>query len=301
MTGKIETPFFQKIYYANCQVEGSINKSIPYTVTLDPGYYKIELWGASGGGYGGKGGYTSAKIRIETSTTYYLYIGGQGGVSTNSNATGGCNGGGHGYHGNDEIYNRENAGGGGATDIRTIQNDLNSRILIAAGGGGSGIAFAGGDAGGEIGYNGIGWINNNIWTNGTGATQTEGGIGGYYFTEEVGAENGSLGFGGQGIGIDFSGGGGGAGLYGGGGAYESGGGGGSSYINPDKFIDGILKSGRDRFPSPLTRSYETGHIGDGYARIFFLTLYKTVDHLCCHHSNYLPSMTFFAIFLGTIK
>ena len=43
-----------------------------FTVPVD-GYYKVELWGASGAGtYGGKGAYTSGTIYLSKDTVFYL-------------------------------------------------------------------------------------------------------------------------------------------------------------------------------------------------------------------------------------
>ena len=64
------------------------------------GWYRIELWGASGGSKtsetgkeqaGGKGAYTSGVTYFDKGTLLYFYIGG-----TTTTATGGTNGGGNG-------------------------------------------------------------------------------------------------------------------------------------------------------------------------------------------------------------
>ena len=108
------------------------------------GNYKIELWGASGGegtneGNKGKGAYTSGNIYLEKDTKLYIYTGGSGGETENITNLGGYNGGG--YSGNNQ--NRYSYGGGGATDVRLVGGlwnnfgSLKSRIMVAAGGGGS--------------------------------------------------------------------------------------------------------------------------------------------------------------------
>lgn len=114
-------------------------------ITLEPGRYQIEAWGASGGGYeqsesltsttGGKGAYAMAVFDITEETTLYVYVGGQGSKYSNVNEeNGGYNGGGSSYNG---------YGGGGASDVRLLKgewndtNSLLSRIVVAAGGGGS--------------------------------------------------------------------------------------------------------------------------------------------------------------------
>ena len=269
----IITQSFRKLYRCTCN-NGDID-AVPYNISLDPGLYRIELWGASGGGYTGRvgrGGYARAEIKINVTTQYYLFIGSEGFTSTQESAAGGCNGGGSGYQGTQEAENqgRENGGGGGSTDFR-IGPSLTDRILVASGGGGTGITYQGGDGGASTGYPGRGWTYDNKTTEGHGGKQSSGGIGGS-FTNELGssfyAENGTLGQGGKGTGNGYSSGGGGGGYYGGGGAYESGAGGGSGYILPS--LKGHLKSGRDSFPSPTSNAYETGHIGSGYARITIL-------------------------------
>ena len=154
-----------------------------FTTDSEEAYkYMFELWGASGGGTnGGKGAYLKAYSdqAYPVSQTLYVYVGGQG-----SGTTGGWNGGanstGAGY------------GGGGASDISAVGGEWNdadrlqSRIIIAAGGGGAGTG-AGADAGGWIvgSYAGdhweISWPSNSggSGTRGAGSTGVGGGGGGY--------------------------------------------------------------------------------------------------------------------------
>ena len=104
------------------------------TVTLAPGNYRLEVWGAQGGdgrsysnssyfSYGGNGGYSKGEINLSTQTTIYIYVGGKGGristntVSSGSTALGGYNGGGSGLR-----YGM--SGGGGATHIATYSGTL---------------------------------------------------------------------------------------------------------------------------------------------------------------------------------
>ena len=117
------------------------------------GTYKVQLWGAQGGASrennvistvrpGGYGAYTAGLIELRKGQKLYVYVGGKGVDGVKSGyATGGYNGGGRGdYDHSDD----EGAGaGGGATDIRLtpgVWNDfasLKSRIMVAAGGGGT--------------------------------------------------------------------------------------------------------------------------------------------------------------------
>ena len=131
----------------------------PYTVLLQRGVYRFELWGAQGGdgriqntaninyGTGGRGAYVSGDISLSSFMNLYLYIGGKGedqvGTSHGEYGIGGYNGGGNGGADLCDSWNGEsNGGGGGATDIRLIYNEnfadtisLKSRIIVAAGGG----------------------------------------------------------------------------------------------------------------------------------------------------------------------
>ena len=156
------------------------------TVTLLPGTYKLEVWGAQGGAYnqgesaGGKGGYASGQITLSTKTNLTVNVGGQGATTIVNNAsypgTGGWNGGGSSPS---SSYNGTHGGGGGGkTDI------LNgSTYLIAAGGGGGGGHSAGAGAVGgaslsNYGSGGTGGYCNN---RGSGGTSYIGGVtGGTY-------------------------------------------------------------------------------------------------------------------------
>lgn len=142
-----------------------------YTVPSgQSGWYKIELWGASGGSTtsetgevraGGKGAYTSGLIYLVENEEVYFYI---GGTTTNSN--GGANGGGAGAG--------KGMGGGGSTDVRIKSGEWNddqslrTRIMVAAGGGGAeGFkeGATGGDAGAIIGRSGQSNIVSDEYTN----------------------------------------------------------------------------------------------------------------------------------------
>lgn len=140
---------------------------------------KLECWGAKGGGSmrngsvnsdGGYGGYTYGEFIInESLNKLYVYVGGAGGNARYSTAPGGWNGGGSGtYDGRDD---EGGGGGGGASDVRLIvgtpgnwydtshvawESDvsLQSRIIVAGGGGGLSWTFTPGVGGGLIGGNG---------------------------------------------------------------------------------------------------------------------------------------------------
>ena len=251
-----------------------VNDCKPYTISLDKGAYLFEAWGASGGtgDFGGKGAYIKAIINLQKTTSFYIYVGGKGGDSTQEKSilNGGCNGGGHGGDGwvsSSSSYSYySGGGGGGATDIRT-SSSIESRILVAAGGGGSGglnngmTAFRGGYGGDEIGGVGEGYEVTESYR--VAATQESG----YeLFQGQNGRVGGRYSNGAEG------GGGGGGGYYGGispqfeGTESTCGAGGGSSYVNNKLFYSYIMFNGNQTFPSP-TGSLETGHSGDGFFRI----------------------------------
>ena len=188
---------------------------------------RLEAWGAVGGESfsctegpnpqfdGGLGGYAAGDLAVVPGQTLYLYVGGKGGIGYDGPFEGGWNGGGNGGY--------WAGGGGGASDIRTIPNDLNSRVLVAGGGGGGNTGCpnhgTGGNGGGLSGDPGIQLF---LYFPAGGGDQVQGGAAGY-----DGAP-GSFGYGGSTESYHHAGGGG--GWYGGGSAYAAGGGGGSSYI-----------------------------------------------------------------------
>ncbi|BCS85838.1 fimbrillin family protein [Prevotella herbatica] len=267
------------ISVANFDYTGNMQS---YTIPLN-GTYKIECWGAQGGPNGCKGGYTSGEIKQTEGSVLYIYVG-QKGQTCPGFSTGGAGWNGGGNANTTASTAATRGGGGGATDIRTISgiwnnsNSLKSRIMVAGGGGGIGqsyyalYGYAGGISGGYIG---------SIGPAGKGGTQLLGGAGGYdskYGT----AFSGGFGYGGQGLAFGSGGGG---GYYGGGGGVQSdsgdgAGGGGSSYISGHSdcavysliytFSKTIIIDGNTSMPSP-SGGTETGHTGNGYARITFVS------------------------------
>lgn len=243
----------------------------------------MECWGAQGGNRSqdsasatvtgsGLGGYSIGILTLTQLTTCYIYVGGQGGMSSstgNVKVEGGFNGGGFASH---ESTDEPGNGGGGATDVRIAQDSLYARIIVAGGGGGSGEDNeTGGYGGGETGGAGSG--NTSL----TQASQTSGGTNSFGF-----------GLGGN----TYNGGAGGGGWYGGASRYSvssystgsdsEGGGGGSGYVytsstaknypsgcllNSSYYLtDAQTIAGNNSFVSP-TGSSETGHSGNGYCRI----------------------------------
>ena len=136
-------------------------------VTLPPGYYFLQCWGAQGGranvGYGvdgGKGGYSEGVLRLTKETTLYIFVGGAGSTGYYNVQNGGWNGGGGSSYYSSYTDSDGNMGysytasGGGGTDICTVastmdyvnyrtnrsQESLLSRFIVAGGGGGGSYA-----------------------------------------------------------------------------------------------------------------------------------------------------------------
>lgn len=181
-----------------------IGGEMTLNITED-GYYKLEVWGASGGNAtstykGGYGSYSVGVVELEKGDTLYINVGGQGGTSSTKNvpAKGGYNGGGSSLNNVDGCGDFYVGGGGGATHIALQSGTLASfdfdgdghadseellyLLIVAGGGGGSNYCNgwnygSGGHGGGYAGneaYNlGPDAISGN--GHGTGGTQTAGG------------------------------------------------------------------------------------------------------------------------------
>jgi hypothetical protein len=203
----------------------------------------------------GRAARVTGTIPVTAGQVLRVRVGGAGQVPASIfGGSGGWNGGGKGGSAGSQIGTRGGAGGGGATDLRTCAagavgcDPLGSRLVVAAGGGGSGAIYCGncansvgpvlgGNAGAAgAGYNGI----RGAVTGGGPGTAAAGGAGG---TAEATFDRIADGVaGGFGAGADgpsgegnFSSGGGGGGWYGGGSGgnnsyYGGGGGGGSSLV-----------------------------------------------------------------------
>ena len=274
----LEAPNYNKSFSYGSYVQ-------TYTVPVS-GYYKLEVWGASGGNYkdggsGGRGGYSIGYVLLEKDTVLYVVTGGKGtdGVRWEweneddviiENCAGGYNGGGVGSHGG--------AGGGGATHIATAGGLLSSlknnkgAVLIVAGAGGGGsrpgnnfhYASDGGAGGGLTGGNVYVYSDEGLYDDArTGGTQTESSR----YPGNTEREDGFGKGGGVGYGIS-SGGGGGAGWYGGcNGNSNNGsvaGSGGSGYIG------GCLPTLEYRGNTYKSNTIAGNNSGNGRAAITFL-------------------------------
>lgn len=248
------------------------------------GWYQIQCWGGSGQdakaigtnyyAHGGKGGYASGSVYLNAGTTLYVNVGYGGDVATTNWVN--------------HNVNHVEGYGGGAADVRT-NTSLESRFLVA-GGGGAGAIYAGGTnppgsvmgtvdggvGGGLTGGNGVKLYNNMTWDAPapTGGTQTSGGRG-YSTGEHAGHDcNGRFGY--RSAECVY----GGDGWYGGGGnrtqSQMSSGGGGSGYAAGYPGCAGnssgmsvsnpILQSGAEYIPAPGGGT-ELGHTGNGFVRI----------------------------------
>lgn len=214
------------------------------TIT-EPGYYKLETWGAQGGNIGtyigGYGGYSIGYIYLSDNQQLYIAVGGAG-ANTD---TGGYNGGGSLVAGQSAY----GSSGGGATHIAivsgilsTLSENINDILIVSGGGGGANYRSEnygegnGGSAGGFVGVNGESTNHSNGYGYGYGygGSQTAGGS--RFWESSIETDTTKPGAFGQGSGTELGGeaqSGGGGGYYGGGAGGHGGAGGGSSYIgNP---------------------------------------------------------------------
>jgi len=219
---------------------GSKTKDFAYTgamqsVTVPAGTYKLEVWGAEGGGYGGcahgKGGYSSGNKTVSSSQTFYVCVGGRGACRNHAPNATGYNGGGYSKASTcTSVWKGWVASGGGATHIATTNRGIlknyasyKTEVLIVAGGGGTNGDWGHpGGGGGQTGSNSSGHNGDGTYTwYATGGTQS--GIGSAHSTASGGF--------GYGAATESLAGGGGGGWYGGS-IHNStiGRGGGSGYI-----------------------------------------------------------------------
>lgn len=222
--------------------------------------------GAQGGNTsaysGGLGGRAVSIMTVTPGQVLNIFVGGQGTASVTGGFNGGGNGGASGSGG---------SGGGGASDIRIGGNSFAERVLVAAGGGGSGTSFtsvggAGGagiscvspfGVGGAFGTGCASGISGSC-SGGTAISYGTGGGGGGLNSGGAISGDGSGGAGGAGVlGVGGNGGtlvngagGGGGGYYGGAGGQSGsggchgGGGGGSSFSNnPSTIFTGGVQAG----------------------------------------------------------
>lgn len=245
------------------------------SIEINPGKYFIELWGAQGGNssnsLGGKGAYSSGKVKFKTKSTIFYLIGEAGFPITSAGlqrTTVGNGGGGTSNAASLSAYS-----GGGMTYVSIDSEFVKDAILIAAGGGGAsyysncGVNNIGGFGGASVGGDGQDGYNcdANVKTAaGSGATQLT------FGTNPANSQlNGKKYAGGSQIAQNHYGSGGGGGYFGGaaGEWYGASGGGGSSYFS-DFVTEGTLIPGNESMPSPFDLQKQIiGNQGHGFLRI----------------------------------
>ena len=140
-------------------------------ITLPPGKYKLQCWGAQGGSVSGsytatgsKGGYSEGVLTITEPTTIYVFVGGKGTDSSTSSTSGTANGGWNGGGASVRCSSYDSSGeygvsyprpGGGATDMCLVTSTMNyqsgrntrssasllSRFIVAGGGAGASARY----------------------------------------------------------------------------------------------------------------------------------------------------------------
>ena len=282
---------------AKCSLYFTESSNIAYSYTYDKNvkfytfevpkdaYYKLQVWGAQGGGNGGKGGYAEGTVALNKGEVLYIYVG-----SAGQKYSGGYNGGGNGQ-GSASATN-SGYGGGGATHIAkksgllsALSGNKNTILIVAGGGGGSGTLTekSGGNAGGYLGNDGTGTC-----YVGKGGAQIVGGTAG----DAADSTDGLFGSGGNNTATvkTSSAGGGGAGYYGGGSSSYSentpncvgGGAGGSSYIGTPYLTNKVMYCNDCSNNTSISTKTTTNtcassnptekcsKLGDGYATIIYV-------------------------------
>ena len=256
------------------------------------GYYKLETWGAQGGGtttyQGGYGAYSNGIVRLKKDDKLYINVGEAGTIDVVATDTfaytnGGYNGGGNSISGGDTIL-CGGGSGGGATHIATksgllstLEKNQDNILIVAAGGGGANVNIYNNYSVSHAGSSGGGissTAKSGETTSCTIASQKTGssfGQGGNYVSVIRGAAGG------------------GGGYYGGGGGYINGPGcGGSSYIgnslliNKDMYCYNCTTSTdydtktQTTTCSEATPTKNCSKKGNGYAKISYLPI--TIDY-----------------------
>lgn len=261
-----------------------------FSLLLGPGKYRAEVWGASGGHHqnveASKGGYAKGEFTLEEPTRLFAVAGsvGETAAGTSKAVRGGCNGGGSGFA--DSASTRFFSGGGGASHIAALVNDLSHRFLVAGGSGGTyynlePITGKGGEGGGERGNDG--YLGKPSYTyNGQGANQTSPGLG---CVKSSGCQAGAFGAGGSKSSKSSGGGGG----WWGGASSNAGGigaGGGSGFVFEGAKATGCPQIDQHpligKFPPLVNQSTLTGqNSGPGRVSISVLSNSKPADLKKC--------------------
>lgn len=255
--------------------------NVPYSgreiqFSFPRGKFRLEAWGANDKWNYGAGGYSSGIVTLRNAALGFIVSGGQNGW-----------------------YDSENPGtsatepGGGASDIRLLQNSMFNRVIVAGASGGAGYLAMDSGPTYLFGYPGVGGgLSGGIGygANG-GGTQTSGGIGDYNGSFGGGAYQnggGSGWYGGAGWEIErFE-----TSSYGGPGWSRNAGGGGSGFTLTAESVSstptGYALDSRFYLESASTvdgtqtitepdGTQRTGHQGNGYVRITVLEIYKLAE------------------------
>lgn len=249
---------------------------------------------------GGLGGYSVGTITIDEQTKFFVVVGGRGKTADEFDGSlqlGGYPDGGEVTTSHFSSYTTNPGSGGGSSSIMLSNCSSDSRVIVAGGGGGAAgdscDVSPGGYGGGLNG--GCNYYKGSRTTAGAGTQNgSSSGIGEYDKYGNSG-KPGEFGVGGAGgyIKTRDSGGGGGGGWYGGGGGgcgyskWSGSGGGGSGWVFTKESMDAWTApesksfklsssfyladastvSGDHLFPDTSGNGMETGHAGDGYAKI----------------------------------
>lgn len=239
----------------------SYSKDGPGSISfkLNPGRYRVFLYGAQGGsgyrvGYanpyveGGRGSFINVTLNVQDwEMQFHAVVGGMGGTGQTGVNPGGANGGGR---SGPTTEKKGSGGGGGATDLRVLENTTNNWIFVAAGGSG-GVGMCPGAPGGA--FLGTKRTSNTAYGSDTTISQTSG----------YAILNGGNGVATSG---DYPGSGGGGGYYGGTGgvgqafissSYKAVGKGGSSYVfgGQSKLGEIIIQCKPTTFPNISWSTY----------------------------------------------
>ena len=243
---------------------------------------------------GGRGGYSYGTVYLNVGETIYYAVGGKGDTfvyekdvnhdSLPAYINGGFNGGGSARRIDSGGFYYNGAGGGATHFAKTLdgtgvlseyRDDKNS-VLLVAGGGGASAYYLNTSGGKHVGSGGFGGgeegganydsdSNNGTVSRAYGGTQSAAGSG---------ASRGDFGQGGNGHLANWGSGGGG-GWYGGAASSLQGGGGGSGHVG-DNMVSGETIGGDQTFKAP-DGTDETGHSGDGYARVTLITAFPQME------------------------
>ncbi len=161
-------------------------RSLDVTAVGAPGGFSYFLSGTTPGG---RGGIVNATLPVTPGQKLHVFVGGTGAVWTSVSGIhpGGFNGGGA----SADIH--FSASGGGATDIRTAAGDLNSRLVVAGGGGGAGFGSVSDATGADAGFLNGGTAANGSGQGGEGGTRARGGVGGWANGGQAPGGDGSFG------------------------------------------------------------------------------------------------------------